>query len=206
MDGVIVDSMQYHANAWIEVFREYGLFLTREEVFKREGMSGVESIIDIFREKHFPTPSEQELKKLLEKKLEKFEKFIIDLFPYVKEILELVHKKGISIGLVTGSLKRSVKHVLPVDILQYFQTIVTVDDITNGKPHPEPYLRGLHMLGSNAKNTIAVENAPFGIMSAKAAGLVCYALETTLSKRLLSGADIIFHNHLALLKHFENIL
>ena len=49
MDGVIVDSMPFHAEAWQSVLEDCGLSVSREEIYMREGMTGLESIKDIFR-------------------------------------------------------------------------------------------------------------------------------------------------------------
>lgn len=206
MDGVVVDSMRYHADGWQTVFKENcGIELTREDIFKREGMSGLSSIVDIFAEKGIEVPAERELMELREKKLELFEQNEIQLFPEMRSILEFLYSKNIGIGLVTGSLRRSVQHVLKDDILKYFEAVITVDDISLGKPHPEPYLNGIDKLGVEKKYVLAIENAPMGIISAKGAGIDCFAIETTLGGDYLNGADIVFKNHREIYKYFREL-
>jgi beta-phosphoglucomutase len=206
MDGVVVDSMRYHADGWQTVFKENcGIDLTREDVLRREGMSGLSSIVDIFIEKGIEVPSESELVRLREKKLELFEQNEIQVFPEMRTILEFLHFKNIRMGLVTGSLRRSVQHVLKDDILKYFRAIVTVDDISIGKPHPQPYLYGIDRLGVEKSSVLAVENAPMGITSAKGAGIDCFAIETTLGEDFLSGADKVFKNHRELHDYFRDL-
>ncbi len=56
MDGVIVDSMHRHVEAWQRVFREYNIELPKMEIFMREGMSGLASIVDILKANKFPIP------------------------------------------------------------------------------------------------------------------------------------------------------
>ena len=68
MDGVIVDSMEYHAESWKKTFNSYGIEISKLELFKREGMSGLSSILDVLRDKGVEIPDEHEQKKLLEKK------------------------------------------------------------------------------------------------------------------------------------------
>ena len=79
-----------------------------------------------------------------------------------------------------------------------FDITVCGTDVANGKPHPEPYQKALKGLGVNKSQAIVIENAPFGIRSAKAAGLKCFALETSLPKQFLSQADKVFfsYNHM----------
>lgn len=70
--------------------------------------------------------------------------------------------------------------------------IVTGNDVKHGKPHPEPYLRSLQRLKIKPKDAVVIENAPFGILSAKQAGMACLALETSLPRKYLTGADAVF--------------
>lgn len=195
MDGVIVDSMRHHADCWIRVFEEYGVTLSPEDIFLREGMSGIGSIIDIFRSKGQSVPDPEEMKRLQERKLELFERHTVSVFPGMREVLEFLAVKGVVLGLVTGSLRRSVSHVLPAGIIERFRSVITVDDIENGKPHPEPYLKGLKQVGFLPGEVLAVENAPLGIHSAKSAGLRCFAITTTLSPKYLEHADRVFPSH-----------
>lgn len=204
MDGVIVDSMNHHAESWIRVFREFcGLDLSKEDIFRREGMSGLSSIIDILEEKRAPVPDDEVLLRLREKKLDYLEKSHIDIFPGVEEMLLYLHSRKVKLGLVTGSLLRSVSHLLPRSLLELFGAVITTDDITNGKPHPEPYLKGMEVLGSVKEETLAVENAPMGVLSAKNAGVDCFAIETTLPEAYLKKADRIFKDHRDLLSFFK---
>ncbi|HSV97869.1 MAG TPA: HAD family phosphatase [Spirochaetota bacterium] len=195
MDGVIVDSMRQHAECWIRVFREHGLTLSTEDIYLREGMSGIGSIIDIFRSKGQAIPSPDEMKSLQERKLELFERHPVHVYPEVNGILEFLSMKGVVLGLVTGSLRRSVNYVLPGSIQERFASIVTVDDIQNGKPHPEPYLKALEEVGFRPEEVLVIENAPLGIASAKSAGLRCFALTTTLDAERLANADRVFSSH-----------
>jgi beta-phosphoglucomutase-like phosphatase (HAD superfamily) len=66
--------------------------------------------------------------------------------------------------------------------------MLTSDDVTNGKPDPEPYLKGADLLGLAASNCIVFEDAPAGIRAGKAAGALVVALRTTSSDTELEGA------------------
>lgn len=207
MDGVIADSMHWHAESWQMVFSVYGIELSKSEIFKREGMSGLASIVDIIKEKGKPIPGEDELHMLQKNKLEIFETGKVEVYPYAKDILDAVNSRNIKAGLVTGSLRRSVNFILPANIMKYFDVIVTVDDIDKSKPHPEPYLKAMKEVDSMPEETLVIENAPLGITSAKKAGADCFALETTLDYSQLKGADMIFRDHEELLNYLtENLI
>jgi beta-phosphoglucomutase len=176
------------------------------EIFEREGMSGLASIIDILKTYNHVVPADDELEKLLLKKLSIFETGKVGIFPHALDIIKLIKRRNLKTGLVTGSLRRSVNFMLKDDLLPCFDVIVAVDEIMNGKPHPEPYLTAMAKLESRPDEVLVIENAPLGITSAKKAGADCYALETTLDTHFLKDADKIFKTHESLLKYLEKNL
>ncbi len=74
--------------------------------------------------------------------------------------------------------------------------LVTSSDITHGKPHPEPYLKGAVLLGFPPEECVVIEDAAAGIRAGKAAGARVIGLRTTMQESLLreAGADWIFDN------------
>jgi sugar-phosphatase len=73
---------------------------------------------------------------------------------------------------------------------------ITSSDITNGKPHPEPYLKGASVLGFPPQDCIVLEDVPAGVRAGKAAGAKVIAFTTTLQEPVLreAGADWILNN------------
>ncbi len=206
MDGVIVDSMHWHAESWQRAFHGRGIELTKEEIFRREGMSGLASVMDIIKEKAGIVPDENELRLVQKNKLEIFETGKVYIFPFAQKILEFIRMKNIMTGLVTGSLRRSVEFILSDYIRSCFDVIIPVDDVRYGKPHPEPYLIAMNKLSCKPRETLVIENAPLGILSAKDAGADCFAIETTLDSSYLKDADKIFKDHESLLRYLEDRL
>lgn len=85
--------------------------------------------------------------------------------------------------LATGRLR----HLgLPVP-----ERIVTADDVENGKPHPEPYLKGAEILDARPEACVVIEDAPSGVQAARAAGMRVVAVATTYSVRDLLEADVV---------------
>lgn len=68
--------------------------------------------------------------------------------------------------------------------------LITADDVTEGKPSPEPYLKGAALLGFAPQDCVVIEDAPAGIASARAAGMQVIALLTTYPAGELSGATV----------------
>jgi HAD superfamily hydrolase (TIGR01509 family) len=96
--------------------------------------------------------------------------------PGARELLEALREAGIPSALVTMSWRRFVDAILPSLPPGSFSAVVTGDDVRQGKPHPEPYLRGAELLGVHPARTVAIEDSPTGARSAWAAGCTVLAV------------------------------
>src|SRR5918999_2151835 len=94
------------------------------------------------------------------------------------------------LGIVSGSAREEIEPVLELaGIRDAFTVLVSVDDIRRSKPDPEGYLLALHLLGVESGDAAAIEDSEAGVAAAKAAGLFCAAVTTTLPPERLSEAD-----------------
>ena len=206
MDGVITDTMPCHFKIWQGLFIREGIPVTHEDIYKREGQKGIDSVREIFTEYGKPFHASH-ARSLLKEKEVLFQKVFKRCFiPGAIDFIRSVHAKGFKLGLVTGTSRAEAVKLLPADLFELFHVSVCGCEVRDGKPHPEPYLMALKKLGIKAKEAVVIENAPFGIRSAKAAGLKCLGLETSLPKSYLNQADGIFRSFKDLASHvqFEN--
>ena len=90
--------------------------------------------------------------------------------PGALELLEALSHHGVLTALVTSSVRVHVDAVLHQVPGAPFGGIVTADDVTHLKPHPEPYLTALRLLGVEASRTVVLEDSPTGVAAAEAAG------------------------------------
>lgn len=119
--------------------------------------------------------------------------------PGTLQLLHDVHGRGYRIGLVTGAARADARGVLELlGVLNLFEVIVSSEDTARGKPYPEPYLAAAAALDLPASACLVIENAPRGIQSARAAGMSCVALETTLPSEQLGDAERTFRDATAL--------
>jgi beta-phosphoglucomutase len=203
MDGIIIDSMPYHCISWFEALRKYDVHLSPMLIFQMEGAKWIEIVNPAFIQsnkkltpeiiKAIPYEREELLKKY-------FKRYIFDGIP---EFIKLLKNQGVLVGLVTGSYYREAQNILPKEVFDLFGTVVAGDCVTRGKPDPEPYLTAAKSLKVDPKECLVIENAPYGIKSAKSAGMTCYAVATSLSKEYLRQADKIFETHEELYKYFD---
>ncbi|MFA5039140.1 MAG: HAD family phosphatase [Candidatus Omnitrophota bacterium] len=203
MDGVITDTMPYHYRAWKKVYAGEGLLVEECEVYLREGQPGHRMIRQIFRE-HGKVFHEGLAKRMLEQKERIFKRIVRPVFvPGARAFLRHLRGKNIRTALVTGTARHEVHKILQGDFLDRFDAIVTGDEVKHGKPNPEPFLTALKKLKIRPDEAVVVENAPFGIFSAKKARLKCIALETYLDRAYLKDADYIVSSFRDLRKRLD---
>lgn len=198
MDGVLFDSMPIHAYTWNKTIAEEGLQMSEEEAYLHEGRTGRSTIEIVFRKLLKREPTEEEVTRIYGKKAGLFDS--LPEAPVMKgapELLDTIAAANLTRILVTGSgqklLLDRINHHFPGHFGQ--DRMVTAFDVTQGKPHPEPYLKGLQKAGVKAHQALVIENAPLGVEAAKAAGLFTIAVNTgPLKDNYLAQADLIFHN------------
>jgi beta-phosphoglucomutase len=199
MDGVVLDSMEQHAAAWLRVMREAGLNVEREFVLLHEGCLQTEVLEKLLQEQGVVLPPGQGAAEFMLRLLDGQRRLYLAEFarqvaPFsgAAGLLRALASRGVPTALVTSSRRDQVDSCLPERLLRSFAHIVTSDDVSRHKPHPEPYLKASQALGVAADGCLVVENAPAGIAAARAAGAVCYAVATTLGREHLSQAHAVF--------------
>jgi len=200
MDGVLIDSMPYHAKAWELAFKKYDIKISSEIIYELEG-SDYKQTVQIIYEKLGKTATENDIESL-GKEQDKIFNEIIDIKPF-KGVIELIKilKTKYDLALVSGSNRKNVENIVENNFQNDFKVLVTGDDTNKSKPSPEPYLMALNKLNFKENEVIVVENAPLGIQSAKNANLFCIGLKTYLDDSFLDKADIILENHEELEKY-----
>lgn len=194
-DGVLVDSRRNFYEAYEKVLREEGIAATSREIFLREG-EPTPVLLRAILDSHSIRVDDNRIHELVTRRREyDFALGGRQLFPAVPSLLHRLRHAGCRNGLVTGSSRNSLCRQLPPEQQAWFDTIVTADDVKCGKPDPEPFLCAMRTLQTAPQACLVVENAPFGIASARAAGCAVVAIATTLATEDLSHANWIVGNH-----------
>lgn len=94
-------------------------------------------------------------------------------------------------GVVTSGSRLLATNRLRFCGLPVPKVLVTADDVVNGKPHPEPYLKGAERLGFAPAECLVIEDAPAGIQAARAAGMKVIGMASTYGAESLAGADAV---------------
>ena len=203
VDGVLVDSMRFHADAWIKAFQEVGISIEREDIYEIEGSNGPGVVKLIFgKAGRIPEPKDFEVIPYRKKEILDFES--IKPFGEMVSCLEEL-KKRFRLTLVSGSDRQIVENMVQRFFSGIFEITVAGIDVTHGKPAPDPYLKAVELLSLDKKECLVVENAPLGVKAAKAAGLYCVAVSSTLGPERLQQADLVLKNHSELIKYLKNL-
>jgi sugar-phosphatase len=182
LDGVLVDSTPAVARQWRLWAQEHD-FSAEKVIQLAHGRRTVETVRLLAP--HLDAEPEAE-------KLERREADDLEGVAPVHGAIELVSSLPdgrwavVTSGTRYLASTRLSRHGLPVP-----KVLITADDVRKGKPDPEPYLMGARLLGIAPEKCLVIEDAPAGIQSAHAAGMVVIALTTTYPASELREADAI---------------
>ena len=162
MDGVLFDSMPRHAIAWEEVMKQHGLPFTAYDCYINEGRTGESVIREAFQKALGRDATQEEVKTIYAEKSAYYHQLLqttTPTIPGVADVLQFVKEQGHQIWVVTGSGMRtlldSLNEVFP-SIFQQDQ-MITAFDVTQGKPHPEPYLKAWERSGLPKEQCLVIE-------------------------------------------------
>ena len=211
MDGVLFDSMPYHAEAWHKTMKAHALNLSREEAYMHEGRTGAGTINIVCQRQLGRDATQEEIESIyLEKSIEFNKHPQAERMPGAWELLQKIKAEGIIPTVVTGSGQASLldrlEHNFPGMFRQ--ELMVTAFDVKYGKPNPEPYLMALEKGGLKPNEAIVIENAPLGVEAGHKAGIFTIAVNTgPLNGEILlnAGADLLFPSMQALCESWEKL-
>ena len=187
MDGVLVDSTPAVARVW----RSWALahHFNPEEVVA--GAHGRPSIATV--REYLPNADHEAENRMVER-MEMEDLAGVEPLPGARELLRSLPPDRWSI--VTSSTRALAGVRLRAAELSIPKSLVTSSDVTNGKPHPEPYLKAASVLGYPAAECVVVEDVPAGIRAGKAAGARVIAFRTTCKEPDLkaAGADWVLRD------------
>lgn len=212
MDGVLYDSMRFHARAWYETAMKHHLQSTPEDFYLFEGRTGEGTINELYQRTFNRDATDKEKQSIYKEKSGLFNKYNDGkAMVGAKEVLAQVKKFDMQTLVVTGSGQNSLINKLNQTYPGYFkrEKMVTAFDVIYGKPHPEPYLMGLNKAGVQANEAFVIENAPMGVEAAVAANIFTIAVNTgPLADQILldAGADLLYPDMISLANDWEKII
>ena len=180
-DGVLYNSMPYHAESWAWAMTKHGLPYTAMECYRNEGRTSTGVIQEHHQQMYGRDASPELIEAIYKDKTEHFTQMtggFPGIIPNVDKVLYFLRSQGVQCWVVTGSGQRNLIDALNKTFDNVFTGIISSFDVTKGKPDPEPYLKAWERSGFKKEECMVVENAPLGVRAAKAAGLYTFAVNT----------------------------
>lgn len=174
MDGTLVDTEPYWLRAETELVHAWGGSWSLEDGLSLVGSSLVNSS-QVIRSRGVDLEPDDIVQLLTSRVLEQ----LADSIPWrpgSREMLMAVHDSGIPTALVTMSIRRMADEIARSAGFPAFDVVVAGDEVANGKPDPEAYLRAASALGVEITDCIAIEDSEFGVAAAVASGATTLAL------------------------------
>ena len=166
LDGVLVEAKNIHFDALNEALGKEYAIEWNEHLSKYDGLKTNQKLEMLTKEKGLPTSLYtkvwDEKQKLTLQKLR-------DLKPSSQliECIEKLSAEGYKLAVCSNSIRRTVLTVLSkLGIIEYFDLILSNEDVKTSKPHPEIYWKAMSMLGVLPEETLIVEDSPFGLLAA----------------------------------------
>lgn len=198
-DGVIADSEHLHFSLFQKVLAEVGIALTQAEYVEKYLAMDDRGCFEAVFKANGKALSEEERARLIAQKTALYKKTAAQnlvILPGVVEFVMAVSQKY-PLAMASGALKEEVLLMIEAaGIRHYFDVVVAAEDVKNGKPAPDAYLKALEELnkkhpGKNIQpiECLVVEDSLHGLISAHAAGMKVVGVTTSYPAEALSAAD-----------------
>jgi len=195
MDGVLVDTNPFHVRKWEALLREHGIAFDRDALPKQVLGPGNDPTLRHFFGDRITADDRLRLSEELEAKFRGAFAPYAKPFPGVERLIDECHENGVSVALASAAMSKNVVFILDaLKLRQRFEVVLTADEITHNKPHPEIYEKTARKLGILPAACAVIEDSFAGIEAAKGAGMKCVAVATTFPAaelRAHTQADLI---------------
>ncbi len=189
-DGVLFDSEKLHREAWKRVFEKRNIFLIDDR--SGVGRSDKEFLKELIAKGAIP--ESLNIREVQDEKLAILVGLAdrkVELFPGIQELLSSFKNRYLLCVASNSDRKFILKILQNTDLLPYFKSILTVNDVQKPKPAPDIYLLGARRMGLKPEECIVIEDSTVGIKAAKNAGMKCIAISHTLPEEKLKEADLL---------------
>ncbi|MBN1266084.1 MAG: HAD family phosphatase [Anaerolineales bacterium] len=174
LDGVLVQSERVSWKTWLDFLQEFGKEMGDDDY---RSLIGTHNSAEFIRTRlNLPLSAEEISQDHQRRVLEAIEHGV-PVTKGTEALLADLSSRSLPLAVASNSHRHYVLRVLELTgLAQYFQAVVTRDDVPLGKPAPDVYLEAAARLGIPAKDCMAVEDSPVGLEAAVAAEMVSIAI------------------------------
>ncbi len=194
-DGVVIDSSSQHERSWEMLADEIGQPLPPDHFVRGFGMKNQVIIPQILRWTEDP----DQVHRYSLRKETLYREIIaregITPLPGVKSLLQMLNERGVPCSVASSTHRENIDVIFDaIGLREYFDAVVTAEDVNHGKPDPEVFLKAAEKIGRKPQSCVVFEDAHVGIDAGLAAGAKVIAVATTNDIAELGAADIAVHS------------
>jgi HAD superfamily hydrolase (TIGR01509 family) len=191
LDGTLVDSTAHYRATWAELIAEFGADHDPEQFLRRNTRDNFRAL---FGDEIADDELEQHVARQANIGHAKMRAHGIEMHDGILELQNGLKMRGVKLAVATSAERSNAEWTLnALGIREFFDAVVTDQDVDNGKPAPDVYREALRRLGVQTKHCAAIEDSAAGVRAAKGAGLRVIGVVTTHARIELeqAGADKI---------------
>lgn len=196
MDGLMIDSEPFWRRAEMEVFGDAGVSLSYEECGQTIGLRIDEVVTYWYARRPWTGVAHEEIEKRIVFRVRELVEEQGTAKAGLYEVLSFFRERSIPLALASSSSRFLIDAVLRrLQLESYFQVTHSAEGEKRGKPAPDVYCSTCALLGFSPAETLAFEDSPNGIRSAKSAGLLCVGVpEETLPADVEASCDLVLRS------------
>ena len=181
LNGTMINDVRYHINAWYRILNELGGNISIERA-KQECYGKNQELIERVFPKRFTGEEKDRISREKEKQYQEEYKPHLAPINGLELFLKRSKEAGVKMAIGSAAIRSNIDFVVDgLNIRNYFDIIISADDVMHSKPDPETYIKCADQLGIAVKDCLVFEDAPKGAESAKNATMGCVII-TSLHK------------------------
>jgi beta-phosphoglucomutase family hydrolase len=187
-DGTLADTMPAHYEAWVATLSRYGIDFAEDRFYSWGGWPTRQVAATLLMEAGLSVDVEQ----IAVEKETAFRRVMNAIRP-IEPVVSVAraHRGQRPLAVATGGVRYIIEPILQqIGILEWFQTIVTSDDVTRHKPEPDVYIEAARRLGVRPERCLAYEDTEPGLEAARRAGMTCIDVRTLYTPRRVTPLGV----------------
>jgi beta-phosphoglucomutase len=189
LNGTMIDDMNYHIEAWHRILNELGAGLSIERV-KEECYGKNHELLERIFPGRFTLEQKDKMSYDKEKAYQQAFRPKLKLLNGLMEFIEAAHEQRIKMAIASAAIMFNIDFVLDgTNIRQYFDAVVSADDVATSKPHPETFLKAAQSLQVSPADCLVFEDTPKGVEAARNAGMKAVVITTLHQPHEFKGYD-----------------
>jgi beta-phosphoglucomutase len=190
LDGVVVDNMGFHAQAWRRFFLLRGIRLREREFHEKTAGMPTRDVLAYYLRRRLAKAEAERLTQEKEALYQKLYKPLLKPLGGLRRFLSSARRLGLRLGVGTGAREENATFVLDgLDLRGAFDAVVTAGDVRRGKPHPDTFLALARRLGLSPGECLVFEDSLLGEEAARRAGMRVVAVTTSQPARAFRHAE-----------------